>query len=132
MCAEEIRIPDSGALAAFAHLSIIGVFLLGPFTILIPFFIWLLEKRKENPSEMIVFQAKQAFFYQLGAYSIFTLIGIMVKVFTIVFFDALIIPLFALTGMLLFIYGIYGGILVAQGKHFRYVLLSEWLGGEQQ
>ena len=118
---------DPRVLAVLAHLSIIGVFFLGPFTIVIPFLVWFFEKRKSNASDMVVFQAKQALFYQLAAYTTFTLIGIMVKVFIIVFFDALIVPLFGLLGVGLFMYGVYGGILVAQGKDFRYILLSEFL-----
>ena len=118
---------ENTQLAALAHLSILTLLLLGPLSMIIPLIIWLLERNKPDKSASLEFQAKQAFFYQLAAYLITAILGIIVGVLSIILIGLLFIPVLILFPVAALIYGIYAGVKVWQGEDFRYIYLADFL-----
>jgi len=118
---------DNVLLAALSHLSILTVLLIGPFSMVIPLIIWLLERNKSNKSTQVEFHAKQAFFYQLAVYLIGAVLGIFIGLLSIILIGLLFIPVLILFGMAALIYGAYGGIRVGQGEDFRYIYVADFI-----
>ncbi|MFH1940794.1 MAG: DUF4870 domain-containing protein [bacterium] len=118
---------DNFLLASFAHFSILTVLLLGPFSIVIPLIIWLMERNKPDKSSFVEFQAKQAFFFQLILYLATFALGVVVAILSIILIGILLIPfllLFPLAGV---VYGIIGGVRVSQGENFRYFWVADFI-----
>lgn len=120
-------VKDNSQLAALAHFSILAVLIIGPLSIVIPLIIWLLERNKPDKSVTLEFQAKQAFFYQLAAYLITAVLGVIVGILSIILVGLLFIPVLILFPIAAVVYGIYAGIKVWQGEDFRYIYLADFL-----
>jgi len=118
---------DPILLSTLAHLSILTVLIIGPFSIVIPLLIWLLERNKPDKSAVIEFHGKQAFFYQAAIYLIMTLFGIITAILSIILVGLLLIPVLILCGIAAIAYGVYGGIRVSQGENFRYIYLADFI-----
>ena len=118
---------DNSQLAALAHLSILTVLIIGPLSMVIPLVIWLLERNKPDKSAALEFHAKQAFFYQLAAYLITAILGVIVGILSVILVGLLFIPVLILFPIAAVIYGIYAGIKVWQGEDFRYIYLADFL-----
>lgn len=114
-------------LASLAHLSFLTVLIIGPFSIVIPLIIWLLERNKPEKSSFVEFQAKQAFFYQLAIYLITAILGALVGILSIIIIGLLFIPLLILFPIVAVIYGVYAGIQVWSGIEFRYIYLADFI-----
>lgn len=115
-------------LALLSHISIVFVFVLGPFCVLVPFVIWQLEKGKENPSKMLLFQSKQAFYYQLVVMLAAVVLGVAIFILTLFVVGLLVVPLAIVLGIAALAYGIYAGIKVWQGEeNFKYYYLGDYL-----
>jgi len=110
-----------------AHLSILTVLVIGPFSMVIPLLIWLLERNKPEKSEFIEFQAKQAFFYQVVVFVIATVLGICIGILSLILIGFLLIPVLVLFALAAMIYGVYAGIQVSQGKAFRYLYVADFM-----
>jgi uncharacterized Tic20 family protein len=114
-------------LASVAHLSILTVILIGPFSMAVPLLIWLLERNKADKSSFIEFQAKQAFFFQAAAFVIAAVLGICMGILSIILIGLLLIPVLILFGLAVIVYGVYGGIQVYRGNDFRYIYLADFI-----
>lgn len=114
-------------LAMLSHVSIVLLFVVGPFCVLFPLVVWQLEKGKENPSKMLLFQSKQAFYYQLFVMLTAIVLGVVIMVLSLVIIGFLVIPIAIILGVAALIYGIYGGIKVWQGEDFKYYYLGDYL-----
>lgn len=118
---------DARLLATLCHVSIAAVFFLGPFTMAVPLLIWLLERNKSGASDAILFQAKQAFFYQVAVYIIMALCGLVVALLTLIFIGTLMAPFLVLVMIAAIGYGIYGGVQIWQGRKFDYIYVADFL-----
>jgi uncharacterized Tic20 family protein len=118
---------DPLLLASMSHFSILLVLLIGPFTVVVPLLIWLLERNKPDQSKVIEFQAKQAFFYQVAVYLIGLVLGILIAILTIFVIGVLLIPVLVLFGIAAVVYGTYGGIKISQGEEFRYIYIADFI-----
>jgi uncharacterized Tic20 family protein len=118
---------DPILLSTLAHLSILAVFIIGPVSMVIPLIIWLMERNKTDQSDMIEFQAKQAFFYQAAVYLITTLLGVITGILSIILIGLLFVPVLILFGLAAIVYGVYAGIRVSQGDHFRYIYIADFI-----
>lgn len=118
---------DARLLATLCHLSIAAVFFLGPFTMAVPLLIWLLERNKPKASDFMVFQAKQAFFYQLAVYALMAAFGVVIALLTLIIIGSLLAPVLVLAMIAAVIYGIFGGVQIWQGKSFDYVYVADFL-----
>lgn len=114
-------------LSVIAHGSILAMFFLGPLTLLIPLIIWLSERNQSTPSELVLFHARHAFFYQLAVYLIGFTAGLFIALMTLIFIGLLFIPFLILFLLAAIVYGVYGAIQVWQGKPFRYKYLSDFV-----
>lgn len=114
-------------LASLAHLSFLTVLIIGPFSIVIPLIIWLLERNKPEKSSFVEFQAKQAFFYQLAVYLITAVLGILVGILSIIIIGLLFVPLLIIFPIVAVIYGVYAGIQVWNGTEFRYIYVADFI-----
>jgi uncharacterized Tic20 family protein len=123
----EVQNKNETLLASLAHFSILTVLIIGPLSLLIPLLIWLSERTKTEHSKFIEFQAKQAFFYQLGIYLIFLILGIITAILWIILIGMLLVPILVLLGCAAIAYGIYGGIQTWKGISFRYYFLADFI-----
>ncbi len=121
------KTPDPMLLSMIAHGSILAVFFLGPLTLLVPLVIWLSERNQPNPSELVLFHARHAFFYQLAVYLIGGIVGLFIALLTIIFIGLFFIPFLILFLLAAVVYGVYGAIQVWQGRPFRYKFVSDFL-----
>lgn len=120
-------------LPVLAHLSILTVLLIGPFSMVIPLLIWLLERNKSPKSDFLEFQAKQAFFYQVAIYFICAILGILIGLLSIILVGLLFIPILIVFAVAAVVYGVYGGIRVLNGEDFRYVYVADFVeAGEKK
>lgn len=114
-------------LATLSHLSILTIFIIGPFSLLIPLIIWLSERSKAEGSGFVEFHAKQAFFYQLAGYLIAVVLAIVIGILSFILIGLLLVPLLILFGLAFVAYGVYAGIRVAQGEDFKYLFISDYV-----
>lgn len=117
---------ENNLLATLAHVSILAVFL-GPFSMVIPLLIWLMERNKPDGSPYTTFQAKQAFFYQAAVYIISAVLGLLIAILSVIVIGLLFIPVLALFGVAALIYAVFAAIQTSQGKDFRYIILADFL-----
>ncbi len=118
----EYNLPQKGnekLLAAIAHFA---VFFL---PVLLPFVIWYLEEHKENFSEYVLFQSKQALLYQLFIIVVLFGLGVFLMVFSYFLVGLLFLPTFVGLLFLAFGYAAYGGLQCLMGKNFRYYFIGE-------
>jgi len=118
---------DDNTLAALSHFSIITALIIGPFCMAIPLIIWLLENNKPKGSKNLIFEAKQAFFYQLAVFLITAAFGIVVGILSIILVGLLLIPVLVILPLAGIAYGVYGGIKVSQGESFRYKYVTDFI-----
>lgn len=118
---------DPVLLSMIAHGSILAVFFLGPLTLLVPLIIWLSERNQPKPSDLVLFHARHAFFYQLAVYLIGFIAGIFIALLTLIFVGLFFIPFLILFLLAAILYGVYGAIQVWQGKPFRYKYISDFV-----
>ena len=118
---------DVHLLAGLSHLSILTVIILGPFSMVIPLMIWLLERNKTERSTYIEFQAKQAFFYQVALYLMAATLFVVIILLSIIVIGLFFIPLLILFGIAALVYGFYAGIKVMQGEDFRYIYIADFI-----
>jgi uncharacterized Tic20 family protein len=118
---------DPTSVASLAHFSILLVLLIGPFSIVVPLLIWLLERNKPDRSKVIEFQAKQAFYYQAAVYLIGLILGVLVGVLSIILIGILLIPVLVLFGIAAIVYGVYAGVKVSQREDFRYIYVADFI-----
>ena len=116
---------DPTTVASLAHFSILLVLLIGPFSIVVPLLIWLLERNKPDGSKVIEFQAKQAFYYQVAVYLISFVLGALIGILSIIVVGFLLIPVLVLFGIAVIVYGVYAGVKVFQGEDFRYIYIAD-------
>ena len=124
MAVKKSNLKEDNRIAALAHFSIAAFVIAGPLSICIPLLIWLLERNKTNPLEDVIFEAKQAFFYQCCIYVIAAIIGCIIAILSLIFIGKLMIPFFIIAGLLAIAYGIYGGVQTWNGKKFRYPYIA--------
>jgi uncharacterized Tic20 family protein len=118
---------DPATVASLAHFSILLILLIGPFSIMVPLLIWLLERNKPDRSKIIEFQAKQAFYYQVAAYLISFILGALIGILSIIMIGFLLIPVLVLFGIAVIVYGVYAGVKVFQGEDFRYIYIADFI-----
>jgi uncharacterized Tic20 family protein len=118
---------DPATVASLAHFSILLVLLIGPFSIVVPLLIWLLERNKPDRSKVIEFQAKQAFYYQVAVYLISFVLGALIGILSIIMIGFLLIPVLVLFGIAIIVYGVYAGVKVFQGEDFRYIYVADFI-----
>ncbi len=118
---------DPATVASLAHFSILLILLIGPFSIVVPLLIWLLERNKPERSKIIEFQAKQAFYYQVAAYLISFILGALIGILSIIVVGFLLIPVLVLFGIAVIVYGVYAGVKVFQGEDFRYIYVADFI-----
>jgi uncharacterized Tic20 family protein len=118
---------DPATVASLAHFSILLILLIGPFSIVVPLLIWLLERNKPDRSKIIEFQAKQAFYYQVAAYLISFILGALIGILSIIVVGFLLIPVLVLFGIAVIVYGVYAGVKVFQGEDFRYIYVADFI-----
>lgn len=118
---------EDNTLASLSHFSILACFIIGPFCVAIPLIIWLLEQNKPKGSKKLIFEAKQAFFYQVALFLATTVLGVIVGVLTIIVIGLILIPLLAIVFLAGVGYGVYGGIKVSQGESFRYKYVTDFV-----
>ena len=118
---------EDNTLAALSHFSILACFIIGPFCIAIPLIIWLLEQNKPKASKKLVFEAKQAFFYQLALFLASIVLGVIAGILTIIVIGLLLIPILGILFLAGVAYGVYGGIKVSQGEEFRYKYVTDFI-----
>ena len=116
---------DLKLLATLSHLSILTIFILGPFCMGIPLIIWLMERSRSDASPLLEFQAKQAFFFQLALILVEAFLGIVVGILSLIVIGVLLIPLLVMLGLAGVVYGVYAGIQVSQEKEFRYFIIAD-------
>jgi uncharacterized Tic20 family protein len=122
-----VQSKDPNLLAALAHFSILLVLIIGPFAIVVPLLIWLLERNKPEHSKVIEFQAKQAFFYQIAVDLICLVLGILAGILSIILIGFLLIPVVIIVGVAAIVYGTYAGVKVYHGEDFRYVFVADFI-----
>ena len=120
-------VQDNPQLAALAHLSILTMLLIGPFSMAIPLIIWLLERNKPDKSAYVEFQAKQAFFYQLAVLAITAALFVVFILLSIVLIGLLLFPVVILAPIAGVVYGVIAGIKVWNGEDFRYYWLADFI-----
>lgn len=114
--------------AMLSHVSIALALILGPFCVLFPLIVWQVEKGKENPSKMLLFQSKQAFYYQLFVMLAGLVLGVVITILSLIIIGFLIVPIAIIIGIAALVYGIYAGIKVWQGEDdFKYYYLGDYL-----
>jgi uncharacterized Tic20 family protein len=118
---------DPTLIASIAHFSILLVLLIGPFSILVPLLIWLLERNKSGGSKVIEFQAKQAFFYQTAVFLISLILGALIGILSVIVIGVLLIPVLIIFGIAAIVYGTYAGVKVSQGEDFRYIYIADFI-----
>ncbi|NQT27846.1 DUF4870 domain-containing protein [candidate division KSB1 bacterium] len=118
---------DTRLLATLCHVSVAAVFFLGPFTMAVPLLIWLLERNKSKASDFILFQAKQAFFYQVAVYVLMTVFGLVVALLTLIIIGSLMVPILVLAMIAAVGYGVYGGVQIWNGKPFDYIYVADFM-----
>jgi uncharacterized Tic20 family protein len=121
---------EDHSLAAVSHLSILTALIIGPFCMAIPLIIWLMENNKTGGSKKLIFEAKQAFFYQLAVFLITAVFGIVVGILSIILVGLLLIPVLAILPLAGIVYGVYGGIKVWHGELFRYKYIADLIETE--
>lgn len=120
-----IQSKDPLLLASMSHFSILLVLLIGPFSVVVPLLIWLLERNKPGQSKTIEFHAMQAFFYQVAVYLIGLILGVLIAILSIIVIGVLLIPVLVLFGIAAIVYGTYAGVKVIQGEDFRYIYIAD-------
>ena len=115
---------DDNLLAALCHFSILLGIVIGPMVIFVPLVMWLIEK---DTSKFIAFHAKQCFFYQLSVLVILTGMSITAGILMFILVGFFLIPVIVFTGMAALVYGVIGGVLVLQGKDFKYFYIGDKL-----
>lgn len=118
---------DDRTLASIAHFSIAAAFVAGPLAVVIPLLIWLIQRDKKEPSALLIFHGKQAFFYQIACLIAGAILTGIASALTAIVIGALLMPLIILAGLAAIAYGIYGGVQVYQGKDFRYKYVADFL-----
>jgi uncharacterized Tic20 family protein len=118
---------DPALVASLAHFSILLVLIIGPFSILVPLLIWLLERSKPDRSKVIEFQGKQAFYYQAAVYIISLILGGLIGILSVILIGVLLIPVLVLFGIAAIVYGTYAGVKVYQGEKFRYIYVADFI-----
>jgi len=118
---------DARLLALLCHVSIAAVFFLGPFTLAVPLLIWLLERNKAGASAVLIFQAKQAFFYQVAIYVLMAVVGLIIFLLTLIIIGSLMAPILVLAMIAAVGYGVYGGVQIWQGRNFNYIYIADFL-----
>jgi uncharacterized Tic20 family protein len=121
------KMKDDRTLAAIAHFSVAAALLLGPLAVVIPLLIWLIQRDKQEPSALLLFHGKQAFFYQLACLLAGAILAGIASAFSIIFIGVLLMPIIVLLGLAAIAYGIYGGVQVYQGKDFRYKYVADFI-----
>jgi uncharacterized Tic20 family protein len=117
---------DERLMALGAHAAL-AAFFMGPFCIAIPLLIWLFNQNKEKPSEFVIFQAKQAFFYQLAVYIGMLILSAITALLSLVIIGYILIPVVALAGIAAIVYAVYAAIQVWNGKSFRYMYVADFI-----
>ena len=117
---------DEKLLAVASHASI-ALFFIGPFTLVIPLMIWLLEGNKEKPSKFVKFHARQAFFYQLTVYIAAAILILIIWLLTLIWIGNLMWPFYGLLWILIIAYGVYGAWQVWQDRQFRYKYVADFI-----
>ncbi len=112
---------DEKLLAAVSHFAIFFL------PILLPLVVWLLERNKEDFSEYVLFQSKQALIYQIAVWLTFFGVGLFAFIFTYLLVGMLFLPTFLLLYVLALGYGAYAGIQCLQGEAFQYYFIGEKL-----
>ena len=112
---------DEKLLAAVSHFAIFFI------PIVLPLIIWLLERNKQNFSEYVLFQSKQALIYQIAVWLTFFGVGLVGFIFTYLLVGMLFLPTFLLLYILALGYGAYAGIQCLQGEAFQYYFIGEKL-----
>ncbi|HHS13052.1 MAG TPA: DUF4870 domain-containing protein [bacterium] len=118
---------DVKLLTSVAHLSILAIFFLGPFCMVIPLIIWLSERNRADASSQVDFHAKQAFFYQLALVLAMGILIVLTALLSIIVIGFFLIPVVIIAGLAGIAYGVYGGIQVSQDKPFRYALIADFI-----
>lgn len=118
---------DTTLLAAISHFSILATFVMGPFAMVIPLIIWLLERSKADGSPLVEFQANQAFFYQIALWVVSAALGIIIGILSIIVIGVLFIPVLILFVIAAIVYGVVGGLKVMQGEDFRYIIIADFI-----
>lgn len=118
---------DDKTIAGLCHLSILLGMLIGPLCLLVPLLIWLTEKDKPSRSELIIFHAKQALFYQIAVVCILAGSFFIAVILTFILIGLLLYPLIFLAGIAAIIYGVIGGIKVLKGESFTYYYIGDKL-----
>ena len=118
---------DTTLLAAISHFAVLATFVMGPFAMVIPLIIWLLERSKPDGSPIVEFQANQAFFYQIAIWVISAAFGIIIGLLSIIVIGVLFVPVLIIFVVAAIVYGVIGGLKVMQGENFRYIFVADFI-----
>ncbi len=127
---DELNVPETALtpikgeeklLAAIAHFSIFFL------PIILPLIIWLFERNKDDFSEFVLFQAKQAILYQIAVWVLFFGLGLFLFIFSYLLVGLLFLPTLLVLYFLTLGYAAYGGIQCLLGENFQYLFLGEKL-----
>ena len=127
MAETKIKSADPALIASLAHFSAAAWLFAGPLAMIAPLLIWLIQREKENPNQLIIFHGRQAFVYQLVCLIAGGVLGMLAAALSAIFIGIILIPVLVLAGLAAFAYGIYGGVQVYQGKNFRYIYIADFL-----
>lgn len=114
-------------ISMLAHVSFLAFFLIGPFCMAIPLVIWLIERKRPEPKPLILFHARQAFFYQLAIILLAAVLSGLVALTIDIMIGLLFIPFLILAFLAAIGYAVYGGLKVRNGRRFKYKVITDFI-----